>query len=76
MNVKIKANINTKTLTPEEVKQNLNRLQEGVNEVQDIMNMLLPEAIIESEVKDFGNSSHIILPKEYAKKKAVVIIKK
>lgn len=36
----------------------------------------VPEDILERKVKSFGNASHIILPKEYEEKKAIIIIKK
>lgn len=41
----------------------------------DTASKLMPN-VIDTEIKPFGNSSHIILPKEYAGKKAKVIIKK
>ena len=48
----------------------INKLQEGLNFIQSI----IPN-VVETEVKPFGNSSHIILPKEHEGKKATVIIK-
>lgn len=63
-------------LTPEQVREKLQKLQDGVKEAYNVMKTLLPEAIVETDIREFGNSSHIILPKEYAKKKAIVIIKK
>lgn len=40
------------------------------------MKKVLPEAINNKEIKSFGNASHITLPKEYAGKKATIIIKR
>lgn len=34
------------------------------------------DEIIQREVKDFGNASHIILPQKHKGKKATIIIKK
>jgi len=62
-------------LTPKEIQDKIAELQEGIKETYEVLRTLLPEAIIEGEAKDFGNSSHIILPKEYAGKKAIVLIK-
>ena len=39
------------------------------------MKKVVPESVFEKEVKPFGNASHIILPKEYADKRATVIIR-
>ncbi len=64
------------TLTKEELNINLNKLQEDVKKAYGTMKELLPEAIVDKEIKPFGNASHIILPKEYANKKATIIIKK
>ena len=64
------------TLTKEEVSLNLKKLQEDVMTAYDTMKKIIPEKVIEKEVTAFGNSAHIVVPKEYAKKKAIVIIKK
>ncbi len=64
------------TLTKNELNINLQKLQEDVKKAYGTMKELLPEAIKNKEVKPFGNASHIILPKEYAGKKATIIIKK
>jgi len=64
------------TLTPDEIKVNLKKLQEDVKKVYGTMHKLVPEAITNKEVKPFGNASHITLPKEYAGKRATIIIKK
>jgi len=64
------------TLTKKELNINLQKLQEDVKKAYGTMKELLPEAIKNKEVKPFGNASHIILPKEYAGKKATIIIKR
>jgi putative transposon-encoded protein len=64
------------TLTKEEMNVNLKKLQEDVKKAYGTMRELLPEAIKNKEIKPFGNASHIILPKEYANKKATIIINK
>jgi len=54
-----------------------NKLQKLMNEINEEMrNFNVPEEILDREIKPFGNASHIILPKEFANKKAKVIIKK
>jgi len=58
-----------------EFKVNLEQLQKDVKKAYDSMKRVVPEAIKNTEIKQFGNASHIILPKEYAGKKATVIIK-
>ena len=63
-------------LSSKEIKVNLERLQEDVKRAYNSMKKILPESISDREIKPFGNASHIILPKEYAYKKATVIIKK
>ncbi len=67
---------NTIEINNKEIKIDLERLQEDVKNAYKSMQKILPEAVlIDREIKPFGNASHIILPKEYAKKKATVIIK-
>ena len=66
----------TLTLTNEEIKVNLKKLQQDVQNAYGVIKTLLPEAIENKEIKPFGNASHITLPKEYAGKKATIIIKK
>lgn len=63
-------------LSSKEIKVNLERLQQDVKRAYNTMKNVLPEAITDKVIKPFGNASHIILPKKYAKKKATVIIKK
>ena len=59
-----------------EIKINLKKLQEDVKTAYDSMKKILPEAVLKDrEVKPFGNASHIILPKEFANRKATIIIK-
>ena len=57
-----------------EIRINLDRLQKDVVRAYDSMKKVLPESIKKAEIKKFGNASHIILPKEYAGKKATVLI--
>jgi len=49
-----------------------------IKEIQIINNLMqelnVPEKVIEKQIKNFGNASHVILPKEYANKTAKVII--
>lgn len=75
---KIKAKKTQKriTLNKEEINVNLRKLQEDVKTAYNSMKRVLPEAIKDAKVKRFGNASHIILPKGYAGKKAIVLIKK
>jgi len=63
-------------LSSKEIKVNLEKLHEDVKRAYGTMKKILPESISDREIKPFGNASHIILPKEYAHKKATVIIKK
>jgi len=62
-------------INSKELRVNLEKLQGDVKNAYKTMKKLLPESITEKEVKPFGNASHIILPKEYAHKKATVIIR-
>ena len=63
-------------LSSKEIKVNLEKLQQDVKRAYDSMKKVLPESIRDREIKRFGNASHIILPKEYAGKKATIIIRK
>ena len=63
-------------ISSKELKVNLEQLQKDVARAYDSMKKLVPDAIKNVEVKPFGNASHIILPKEFSGKKAVVFIKK
>lgn len=76
--VKKSSNKNKKRLelSSKEIKLNLDKLQDDVKGAYDTMRKLLPESISNKKVTRFGNASHIILPKEYAGKKATVIVKK
>lgn len=69
--VKDRVNVNSK-----EFKINLEQLQKDVKRAADSMARMIPQAVKNVEVKPFGNASHIILPKEYAGKKASVFINK
>jgi putative transposon-encoded protein len=59
-----------------EIKVNLERLRQDVKSAYGTMKKILPEAVTDREVKPFGNAAHIILPKQYSRRKAIVIIKK
>ena len=63
-------------LNSKELKVNLERLQKDVKNAYESMKKVLPEAIKDVEIKKFGNAAHITVPKKYAGKKAMVIIKK
>jgi len=63
-------------LSSEELRINLRKLRGDINNAYKTMTKVLPEAVKDVEVKRFGNASHIILPKEYSGKRAIVIIKK
>ena len=63
-------------ISSKELKINLEQLQKDVSKAYDSMKKLVPDAIKNVEVKPFGNASHIILPKEFSGKKAVVFVKK
>ena len=63
-------------INSKEFKVNLEQLQKDVSRAYDSMKKMVPHAVKNVEVKPFGNASHIILPKEFAGKKAVVFIKK
>lgn len=63
-------------LSSKEFKVNLEKLNEDVQRAYESMMKLVPESIKDAEIKPFGNASHIILPKEFAGKKAKVIIKR
>lgn len=63
-------------ITAKEFKVNLEQLQRDVTKAYESMKTMVPQAVRNLEVKRFGNASHIILPKEFAGKRAVVFIKK
>ena len=63
------------TVSSKEFRVNIEQLQEDVKKAYASMKKVIPEAIKNAEIKNFGNASHIILPKEYAGKKATVLIK-
>lgn len=69
--VKTKKELKYQQVDPEKIKMAMNE----VNQALDLISVLTPD-IIDTEVKQFGNSGHIVLPKEYVGKKAKVIIKK
>ncbi|MEK6898398.1 MAG: DUF2080 family transposase-associated protein [Nanoarchaeota archaeon] len=59
------------------IEINLNKLEKGMKMVEEVMkNFKFPEDVFEKEIQPFSNSSHIVLPKKYAKKTAIIIIKK
>jgi putative transposon-encoded protein len=63
-------------LSSEEFKVNLKKLRGDIKNAYETMTKVLPEAVKDVKVKRFGNASHIILPKEYSGKRAIVLIKK
>ena len=63
-------------LSSKELKINLEKLKSDVKVAYDTMTSVLPRAIKDARIKPFGNASHIILPKEYAGKKAIVFVNK
>jgi len=64
------------SMNSKEFKVNLERLQKDVKKAYDSMTKMIPQAVKNVEVKPFGNASHIILPKEYAGKRASVFVNK
>ena len=59
------------------IEINLNKLTKGMKMVEEVMkNFEFPDEVLEKIIQPFSNSSHIVLPKKYSKKKAIVIIKK
>ena len=63
-------------LSSKELRVNLEQLQKDVAKAYDSMRMMVPHAVKNVEVKPFGSAAHIILPKEFAGKRAVVFIKR
>ena len=63
-------------ISKKELKVNLEQLQKDVTKAYDSMRMMIPHAAKNVKIKKFGNASHIILPKEFAGKRAVVFIKR
>ena len=74
--VRKKTNNRRVELSSKEIKVNLEQLQKDVKKAYESMKKLVPESIKDAQIKRFGNASHIILPKEYAGKRATVIVKK
>lgn len=63
-------------LNSKELRINLEKLKKDVKNAYSTLTKVLPEAIKDAEIKRFGNASHIILPKNYAGKRATVIVKR
>ena len=61
-------------LNSKELRINLEKLRKDVKDAYETMTKILPQAVKDAEIKRFGNASHIILPKEYAGKRAIVIV--
>ena len=59
-----------------ELRINLTKLKSDVKKAYKTMAKIIPEAVKNSEIKKFGQASHVILPRQYAGKKATVIIRK
>ena len=62
---------NYKESNMEDIQRFLTELSKNL----DLLSSLMPN-VVDTEVKTFGNSGHIVLPKEYVGRKAKVIIKK
>ena len=59
------------------MENKIDRIKSLLREVESLMKDInIPEKIIEKDVTVFGNSAHVVVPREYVKKKAIVIIKK
>jgi putative transposon-encoded protein len=58
--------------------KDVERKEEELNkkkaELKESMNKIGIEAVFRKEVKKFGRSAHIILPREFLNKKAVILI--
>lgn len=61
----------------EKEAKKIERLKTCLKTMDETMEQLnSTEGVIEKEIKPFGNSSHMILPKKYQNKKASIIIRK
>lgn len=61
----------------EKEAKKIERLKIYLRQVDETLKQLnSTEEVLEKEVKPFGNSSHMILPKRYQNKKASIIIRK
>ena len=59
------------------MKKEINQLIRNLEDIQKIMVRLnIPHEVIEKEIKPFGNSCHMVLPKKFKNKKARIIINK
>ncbi|MBU0894503.1 MAG: DUF2080 family transposase-associated protein [Nanoarchaeota archaeon] len=63
-------------LNSREFKINLDRFQKDFKKIYASMKKIIPEKVKDIKIQPFRNSSHIILPKKYVNKKAIVIVKK
>jgi len=54
----------------ERIKTCLRTIEETMKELNST------DQVVEKEIKPFGNSSHMILPRKFKNKKASIIIKK
>ena len=66
---------NEKLKEQKNLPKKINALIKDIEDINSIMIQLnIPEKVLEKEVKIFGNGCHVILPKEYANKNAKIII--
>ncbi len=66
---------NGKSKGQKNLPKKINALIKEIKEINQIMMQLnIPEKVLEKEVKIFGNGCHVVLPKEYANKNAKIII--
>ncbi len=58
-------------------KKIADRIKKLLQEIEGLMKgMNIPDKVMEKEVTLFGNSAHIVVPRQYIKKKAIIIMKK
>ena len=62
-------------VSKKELKIDLEEIQRDIKKAYESVKKAIPQAIKNAEIKKFGNASHIILPKEFAGKKATVLIR-
>ena len=59
------------------MENKVNKIKELLEEIESSMKEInIPDKIIEKEITEFGNSAHVVVPREHLKKKAIIIIKK
>ena len=54
-----------------------NKIKKLLNKIEGLMKgMNIPDDVIEKKITIFGNSAHVLIPRKYINKKAIIIIKK